>query len=329
MELRKKLFVVLMMATLSACKSGETSTNESPPSPAPAPDPVEQALQVAFQTGDSTGIPSADALTQKIDNVIETGHGQFNPTIYRLFQLNEDGSANANSLTNVDWDVTHDSAIIAPELGKSATFLQANASDRTEFNPLNPGGLGVLGEDENHRFIALSSNPMRVWRRNSGAINDQANQLMVNGLDWLAGQPLNSTESMKIVIAQMDESFYFPDQSSTRLWLDTLMPERVSYNGRETCNGAALSGCLENADVLIVSSFGELTQGLKDGISKARNQGIGILYLHYYREDNAISQYLLPAINANFVANNYWRYLILRGFNIVEWGNLCPQTLQQ
>ncbi len=318
MEYIKTLFIVLLLTTLTACKSGSSDDSGSNK---PEPDPVDQALQSAFQTGDASGITSADSVIQKIDNVIATGHGQFNSVIYRLFQLNADGSTNANSLTNIDWDVTHDSAIIAPEFGKSATFLQANASDRSEFDPLKPGALGVLGEEGNSRFIALSSNPMRVWKRFPSAINAQANQLMVNSIDWLAGQSLNSTAPMNIVIAQMDESHYFPDQSSTRLWLDTFMPGRVSYNDRAACNGAALSNCLEGADVLIVSSFGELTEGLKDGIRKARSQGIGILYPHYYRDDNAISQYLLPALNANFVANNYWSYLILRGFNIVEWGN--------
>ncbi|WP_020584056.1 ImpA family metalloprotease [Endozoicomonas elysicola] len=318
MEFIKTLFIVLLLTTLTACKNGSSDDSGSNK---PEPDPVDQALQSAFQTGDASGIPSADSVIQKIDNVIAKGHGQFNSVIYRLFQLNADGSTNANSLTNIDWDVTHDSAIIAPEFGKSATFLQANASDRSEFDPLKPGALGVLGEEGNSRFIALSSNPMRVWKRFPSAINAQANQLMVNSIDWLAGQSLNSTAPMNIVIAQMDESHYFPDQSSTRLWIDTFMPGRVSYNDREVCNGAALSSCLEEADVLIVSSYGELTEGLKDGINKARSQGIGILYPHYYRDDNAISQYLLPALNANFVANNYWSYLILRGFNIVEWGN--------
>ncbi len=154
MDVRKTLFIVLLITTLTACKSGSSDSDSN----TPEPDPVEQALQSAFQTGDPSGIPSADSVIQKIDDVIETGHGQFNPVIHRLFQLNEDGSTNANSLTNIHWDVTHDSVIIAPEFGKSATFLQANASDRSEFDPLKPGALGVLGEEGNSRFIALSSN---------------------------------------------------------------------------------------------------------------------------------------------------------------------------
>ncbi|CAM3757663.1 ImpA family metalloprotease [Parendozoicomonas haliclonae] len=283
----------------------------------------------AFRTGDASDIASAEPVLAKIDAQIAEDRFQHKEIINRLFQLNDDGTANNNSLTSITWDVTWDAPIMAPTFGKNRTFLHANGSNKESFDPSTSGTLGIVGEDGDSRYIALSSSPMRIWKRYPDAINDQTHSLTINSINWLAGPADQADEPRKIVIANLPESYYFPDQSSTREWLDEYMPGKFTYNDATVCDNEALYSCLDGASLLIHSSVGEISDDWKNAIARAQSEDIGILYIHTDGGQTTVGQHMFEELDLSYVGDNYWQQLVLKEFDITNLGYQLPDNLQK
>ncbi len=82
------------------------------------------------------------------------------------------------------------------------------------------------GKNRKAAFVALASNPMRKVYRESAAVNSQMQQWLRNSVDWLRGGDTRAT--FNVVIAQMSQSYYFPDRVATRQWLEENYPEQVA-----------------------------------------------------------------------------------------------------
>ncbi|KOO11100.1 hypothetical protein AKJ18_30850, partial [Vibrio xuii] len=111
----------------------------------------------------------------------------------------------------------------------------------------------------------------------------QMNDWLSNMGTWLTAK--SADESKQIVIAQMDQSYYFPDEKATRKWLDEKFPERVSYNLANTCDGTAMNRCIDaQPDLLIVSQHLRDSDTLDEvtaAIQRAEQLEIPILYLQW------------------------------------------------
>ncbi len=189
-------------------------------------------------------------------------------------------AANASSL---EWDPTHDAAIIEATYGFNQPILQTNKamSDGYKDQELTIGVAGLRTNDQ--RYAVLGSNPFRTAQRFPTSVNGDMESWLDNLLTWLNAGSLK--QGANVVIAQMDQSRYFPDEQATRNWLSKRYGEAVSYNEANQCDGEKLLACVTvKPDLLILSQHmnsGDSVANVKSAVEKAQSMGIPILYLHW------------------------------------------------
>jgi len=175
-----------------------------------------------------------------------------------FFGLDANLNETAETLSSISWDPTHDAAILSAK-ADMVPLLVSNAVTRSE-RLVQTHPFAIAGETETARHLVLSSNPMRNAYR--GGTVDGVTAFMKNGLAWLTQRDDLATGDLNIVIAQLSQSYYFPDQVAVREWLDREYEGRVTYNEAGVCNGAALRSCLNDLpDLLILSQTGDMEPG--------------------------------------------------------------------
>ena len=299
------LSLVFSLTLLNAC-GGSGGGNNSATAPTFTPGPE---LSEALQNGNATQV-SATELRDGALTLIAEQRSAYQPVKAQLLQLNADGSArrDGSSLTSIHWDVTHDSAKLSPQFGYNDSLLISNAShSSTE----GSSSFAVVGEEQSKaRYLILGSHPMRTEQRFPASVNSQMNQLLNNSVRWLAGRRDFSVTPLTVVIAQMDQSFYFPDRNATRNWLDTHFGEQVRYNEASTCDGAALAGCLTaDTDVLMISQVGGsevLNPQILAAVKAAQARGTGVMYLHHDGGITDLGRTLLAHFRVTYDGDNYW-----------------------
>lgn len=291
------LGTLLLLPLLQACSgAGGSNANLSP---------VEQALR----SGNAMQVEnSADILNAAQSSITQSKHSYLNDKA-SLFNLNTDGSAKSdgNSLTAIDWDPSHDAALFNATFSRNIPFLSSNAisygSAAIENQPL-----AVMGKKNNSRYIALGSNPMRTWERGFD-INEQMHSLLQNSLQWLTGRSDLHEKPFNVVIAQLDQSYYFPDNNATRKWLDAYYPGQVTYNTNNSCDAAALTNCLaQKPDLLIISqkAANEDVTTILSAFKNAQANGIPVLYMHWDGGLTDLGKALLAEMDISYQRDNYW-----------------------
>ncbi len=241
------------------------------------------AVETALQTGDARNVISDLPLVTAALDEIAQGRNLLLNAKTQIFNLNPDGTAKADgsSLTAIDWDPSWDAATLIPSLGDNTGLLRTNAvaiSGKTVYEE----DIAIIGEQGNARYLAMGGNPFR--HIDAAHINAQMHSVMENSLAWLTGRSDLKTAPFNVVIAHLDQSFYFPDEVRTRDWLDAHYPGQVSYNAQNVCDGAALSGCLNaSTDLLIISQVasGADPAVVAQAVAQAMNNGIPVLYVHH------------------------------------------------
>ncbi|MGX1925298.1 ImpA family metalloprotease [Vibrio sp. NH-7] len=226
------------------------------------------------------------------------------------------------------WDPTHDAAILSPTYGFNDTILMTNKAMQDGYTDQTLS-IGVAGVEPS-RYAVLASNPFRTSKRFPSSVNDQMAQWMDNLLVWLNGAPFAG--ETKVVIAQMDQSYYFPDETATREWLDARYGNRLKYNDANTCDGASLLACVEaKPNLLILSQHLEQADELKSveqAVARAKQLNIPILYLHWDGGMTALGQSLFREFRVNYVGDNYWRKLGVSDWNGNELLNTVPEHIE-
>ena len=247
----------------------------------------------------------------------------------QIFNLNSDGTAKADgsSLTSIDWTPTHDASIILPTLGKNSAFLYTNAVEREGYTVYHKP-MGTIGEKGNGRYVVFGSNPLR------NDVNDEMNQVLENTISWLSKRDDLKTAPFKVVIAHLDESYWFHDESKTREWLETHYPNQVTYNSENSCDGVALSGCLENnPDVLIISQVSNrddnITQ-ITNTVNQALANGTPVLYVHHDGNQKVLGKALFSSVfNVNYEWDNIRKKLKIEGYNPTVNVGILPSNLEK
>ncbi len=243
----------------------------------------------------------------------------------KIFNLNSDGTVKSDgtSLTSIDWTPTHDASIMLPTLGKNSAFLYTNAVEAEGYTIYHKP-MGTLGEKGNGRYVVFGSNPLR------NGVNDEMNQVLENTISWLTKRDDLKIAPFNVVIAHLDESYYFKDESATRNWLDIHYAGQVTYNSENSCDGTALSGCLNNTpDLLIISqvsnSDDNVTQ-ISSAVNEALANGISVLYIHHDGDQKTLGKALfLSVFDVSYEWDNYWKRLKLEGYNpTVDMGVVPP-----
>ena len=328
-QVRHKHTLALSLSLLlSACGGGSggsfPSGNENDGGSSDQTPELAQALS----KGDASLVSAAE-LRDAALATINAQRTAYQPVKAQLLQLNANGSARSDgkSLTAVHWDVTHDAGKLSPQFGYNDSLLISNASNSST---AGSAAFAVVGEEQQgQRYLVLGSNPMRTQQRDAASVNAQMDQLLENSIGWLAGRSDFSVTPLKVVIAQMDQSYYFPDRNATRSWLDAHYQSSVSYNAAASCDGAALAGCLTaDTDVLMISQVGgstELNPQILAAVKAAQARGTGVLYMHYDGGLDALGKTLLEHFHVTYSGDNYWSKYYMNAQDMRPYFNQLPE----
>lgn len=302
-----KVWCLALAATLSACGGGSSSGSFGNSGNNNNGGTQETALDKAIRTGDAS-LVTADVLRDGALATITSQRTAYQADKATLLQLNANGTARSDgsSLTAVQWDVTHDSAKLSPQFGYNDSLLISNASNSSTSGSAS---FAVLGNNSS-RYLVLGSNPMRTLQGNAASVNEQMQQLLQNSVQWLAGRSDFSVTPLHVVIAQMGQSYYFPDRNATRAWLDSRYGEQVVYNEAGSCDGTALAGCLDDStDVLMISQVNgssELNPQILAAVKAAQARGTGVMYLHHDGDLTDLGSTLFDYFHVTYSGDNYW-----------------------
>jgi len=290
--------------------------------------PLEQALA----SGDAQLVEQSSVFVKAALTSITDNQNLLFDAKIELFNLTDDGGekTNGSSLTAISWNPTHDSSTFHYEPGRNTPVLLTNAvTDPVE--PVQQRVVGVIGETD-ARYLFLGGNPLRNHYQNNTNLNDQMHQFMENAMSWLTARDDLSSSAFNVVIAHQDESFYFPDETAVRAWLDDHYAGQANYNAAGSCDDQALTGCLaDGPDLLIISQIlntGSNPQQIVDTVSLAMDRGIPVLYMHHDGNHTSLGDALFELFDVRYQFDNYWHKLQLVDYDPRDTFNLMSDDVQ-
>lgn len=287
-----------------------------------------QVLQ-ALATGDARAVTDVNMLLEATQTVAGALRTTFDADLIALFDLGADGKprADGSSLTAIDWNPTHDAITMSSTVGLNTPVLVSNGVRDT--GTLRAEPLAILGKSEGARYLVFGSNPFRTSLSDDGA-NEQMHQFLRNAVRLLTGKTNTAGAPLKIVMAQLIEEYFFPDDSETRKWFDTKYGGPVSYNEADACDADKLSGCLNGADLLIVSGdYQKDTQDPKTiakSVAQALAANVPVVYLQADGSLSPLGEALFETFHVGYVRDNYWDKLLLKGFDGTTTVGKLPAT---
>ncbi len=295
-------------------------------------EPQESPVAIALRTGNALVVENANDLIDATIAQIEHNRTRFDTDIQTLFALDEE-----NSITSIDWDPTHDAATLIPTYGVNTSVLFTN-NVTTDSNTVYEKSIGVIGNQPT-RYMALGSNPMRNGFRNPDSVSPSMHAFMINSIHWLTNpEPdlqtnpeTTNNSALNIVIAHMDDSYYFPDETATRAWLDENIINGVNYNEEDTCDDSNLSQCLtDDTDLLIISQIASestLADEVATTVRKAMQSGTPVLYMHHNGNITDLGLALFNELNISYEWDNYWKRLQLSNYDITDFLGQVPDSI--
>ena len=274
----------------------------------------ERQVMVALDRADASGV-SADDLMIGALHALELERARFEPELKDLLSARSGAPLDA-----ITWDPTHDSAQLRATPGVNVPLLLSNA------NAQGPHAaratLAVLGTHQSARYVVFGGSPYRNSK------NDQMDELLVNLTTWLTGA---NQSPASVVLSQLDESFYFKDESLTRAWFDAHMPGKVTTHEPDACDGQMLGTCAQDADLLIVSQKydpdAQDPAQIVASVQRAMEAGISVLYLQHDGGLNPLGQGLLDLLQVGYVKDNYWDKLQLNQADATQDVGKLPDAL--
>jgi immunomodulating metalloprotease len=290
------------------------------------------ALAAALANGNSSGV-SLPVVMAAVQSKLNSQMVTFASTRQALFGLNADSSANASSLSGIDWNPTHDSVhFTVLDQARNQAFLPSNW--RYSDSAVSSGKtLAVMGKlaDSAAKYAAFSGNPLAERG------NAKMDLLVKNTVELLTGQSNGS--NLKVVTAHLPGSatYWFPHEAKVRTWLTTQFPG-ITINGLpgaqattdDTCDGDKLEACLVGANLLVIGRQQSRNTGnssspdvypagynsdtVMQAVASAQVRGVAVLYLHHYRDSNDLASRFMSLFGLE-TNNNYFSKEGLLGFN--------------
>lgn len=278
-------------------------------------------VERALLSGDALLVKDAKEYAQHSEKLLEGYQNQFN-------QIKRSLNGDTNSLY---WDPSHDAAIMSPTYGFNDSILKTNKALQSGYADQQLT-LGIAGEyGVSGRYVALGSNPFRTSLRSPSSINSEMEQWSENLWTWLNGQGI--TKTTNIVLAHLDQSYYFPDESATREWIDKRFNEVVTVNQVGACDGELLLNCVEaRPNVLVLSQHLTDEQDLpaiEVALRRALELEIPIFYLHLNGHMMPLGDLVFNLLNIKYVGDNYWRKLGISDWSPSELIDHVPAEISQ
>jgi len=287
--------------------------------PAVTTDVDMDSVELALATGAATHVNERHRLEDALLAAIDDSGTLHEDAIQQIFNLDSNGlpRIDGTSLISLDWNPTHDAALLDSEVGENRVLLATNSVSASGYD-VQEHAIAVMGKSAS-RYMVFGGNPMRNYRRSTDAINDDMHRVLENSIAWLTERDNLKAQPFNVVMAQLSQSFYFPDELGVREWLDERFVGQATYNERNACDNAALSDCLTaDSDLLIISqhmdSAGE-AETIARTVNDAMDRGIPVLYLHLDGDLTELGKALLPLWDVRYKADNYWRRLSLDSYD--------------
>jgi hypothetical protein len=275
-------------------------------------------LAHAIASGNALLVKDSDIILSAALKEIDRHKNHFNDIKRQLFQLD----SNEKKLTAIDWEPTHDAAILSGQYPFNDTVLNTTHSHvSSEQDRTLPMAIAGSKTTTTGRYLAFGGNPFRNSK------NAQMEQFLHNSFDWLTQKNTVKLTTFNVVFAQLDESHYFKDRSLTRAWFDNNVTN-VSYNDEGACDGLKLAGCIANKpDLIIISRItrdGDDKAAIIQSVKNALTQNVPVIYLQH---DGSIGEHgkaLLNVFNITHAHDNNWWKLYLSAFNPSTLLNTLP-----
>ncbi|WP_169327318.1 ImpA family metalloprotease [Pseudoalteromonas sp. NEC-BIFX-2020_015] len=279
-------------------------------------------VETALVSGNALDVPNSELLLDAALAEVDAHSLRFQTIKQALFQYDSQ-----SPLTALSWNPTWDATLLKAKYPFNQTVLYTNNSWQQGYESKEqPLAIAGNNKDNSGRYLVFGSNPFRT------EINQQMQTFLGNSSTWLAGRNINLAEPLKLVMAQLDESYYFKDQSQTRLWFDTHFADNVSYNEAGACDNTALTGCLtDDIDVLIISQHLRTehnTEIIAAAVKQALARDIAVLYIQRDGSQTPLGQALFELMNINVIADNYWHRLELKDWDSNVLNNTLPAAAQ-
>ncbi len=276
--------------------------------------PQFDKMQRAFLRVDVSELSENELIDATLDEIDEL-RSYLQDARIKIFNLNDDTTAkdDGSSLTSIDWDPTHDASLFETTPGVNIPIFVTNSVATDGYTVYNKT-IGAAGKKANARYIVFGANPMRVTG------NSQMQQAMKNAFFWLMERDQKDKSPFSVVIAHLDESYWFKDESKTREWLEREFPHQVTYNSENSCDGVKLWECLdEKTDLLIlsqVSSGGDDISQIAQNVNRALENNISVLYIHHDGDLKPLGRELFAKVfDIRYIWDNYWKKLTLKEFD--------------
>jgi len=276
-------------------------------------------VELAIVSGDASIVSSSAKLEQALINSIDAATTLNSEALIEIFNLESGGmpKPDGSSLLNLTWNPTHDAALLTSEAGENTNLLLTNSVFANGYS-VKEHPLAILGNGSS-RYMIFGGNPMRNAYRASDSLNTQMHTFLENSLAWLTDRVDLKTKPFNVVMAQLGQSYYFPDQVATRDWLDSHFPNQVTYNSAGDCDGAALASCISSDTKLLIVSSELRSENefalIVDAVKAATLQGIPVLYLHKDGHKTELSTALLNLFDTRHANDNYWHKLEIDGYD--------------
>lgn len=263
----------------------------------PQPDPgsdTARHLERAIATGDASLVDDESVYLHAILGEIAAGRARFAPVLRELL------AGDGHSLQPGGWQPTLRSPWLEPNFPRNTPVVEAQLHNWE--HGLTAQGLAIVGMTGAGRYAVFSANPLRAHE----SLDADTHRFLENTVGWLTGR---NEGRLDVVLAHLDESDAFPDESSTRSWLDGHFAGRVAYNLPKACDGERLESCLEGAGLLIISQFAadeDRAAAVRNVVERAMNRGLPVMYVHRDAGLEPLGRQLLDLLDVTWRRANAW-----------------------
>lgn len=273
-------------------------------------------LQLAMVSGNASRVTSQDIVNEL--HATLTQYTKDDEVRRTIFGLADDGSAQAGSLTNLDWNPSHDSMYFLPkELARTHPLIYSN----WQWSPGSAGedrvmAVAGIAPGGKARYAAFSGTPV------NGGQNANFDEFLKRTFDWLT--PRTQASNFKVVLSQLPgrQTVWYPFEQSTRNWLAARYPT-ATINGAlgntaadNVCDGAKLAACMTGADMLIVGAQIDSSDvaTVMSAVKSALANGTPVVFFNHGRDKNALSTQLMDLLGLD-AATNYWSTEGVKGYD--------------
>lgn len=277
------------------------------------------AVESAIASGDASQVSDpGDLIAAGLETIQAAGDAGL-AVKAQIYNLNSDGTARGDggSLIALKWDPSHDSALwTVADAENVFDVLTTNYSFKSTAVRKEPLVVaGTVAGSPSTRFMVFGANPFHDSQRtvNDDRTNAQFRQWLVNAVAWATDRGDLSTAPLKVVTAQIPNSYYFQWDNNTNTWFTSRFPN-ATLNAVNACDNAALQGCLfdgsgaKKADLLVIAqdpaSAGN-EDAVVNAVANAIAQGIPVVYLNNDGTVNSLGTRLTGLLNAQWRRDNY------------------------